>query len=142
VRQWLLAGIFSNQTAEMNIAVTHNDTETNWCPVLFFDKCGDMVANVIVVESRIGDVEREFRNRLKKIGSRYDPNKLISAHDRETLDIIVFHKPACLNQIKRRLRVMNARRPRVPQKRTSLGDRDSAHGRSALTPQADIRPVV
>jgi hypothetical protein len=55
-----------------------------------------MFANVIADGSRIGDVAREFLNHLKQIGSGYDPNKLISAHDRQTLDIIVFHKPACL----------------------------------------------
>jgi hypothetical protein len=78
----------SNHTAEMNITVTHNDAETEWRPVRLLDGSDDMVANVIVVGRRIRDVAREFRNNLKEIGSRYDPDP----HDRQTLDVIVFHQ--------------------------------------------------
>ena len=33
---------------------------------------------MIVIGSRIRDLSREFRNSLKEIGARYDPDKLIS----------------------------------------------------------------
>src|ERR1700694_2791770 len=76
----------------MNITVTHNDAEPEWPPVSFLDRCDDMVANVIIVGSRIRDVARQFRNGLKQIGARYDSDKLISAHDWQTLDVIALHQ--------------------------------------------------
>jgi hypothetical protein len=49
-----------------------------------------MVANMIVIGSRIRDLSCEFCNSLKQIGARYDSDKLISAHDRQTLDVLLF----------------------------------------------------
>ena len=47
---------------------------------------------MIVIGSRIRDLSCEFCNSLKQIGARYDSDKLISAHDRQTLDVLLFHK--------------------------------------------------
>ena len=50
-------GLFiGNHTAEMNIAVTHNDAEPERAPVSFLDKCDNMAANVIVIGRRIRDI--------------------------------------------------------------------------------------
>src|ERR1700686_2380734 len=76
----------------MNITVTHDDAEPKWPPVSLLDRCDDMVANVIVIGSRIRDLSCEFCNSLKEIGARYNPDKPISAHDRQTLHLILFHK--------------------------------------------------
>ena len=48
--------------------------------------------HMIVIGSRIRDLSREFCNSLKEIGARYDPDKLISANDRQTLDVVLFHE--------------------------------------------------
>jgi hypothetical protein len=47
---------------------------------------------MIVIGSQIRDLSCEFCNSLKQIGARYDSDKLISAHDRQTLDVLLFHK--------------------------------------------------
>src|ERR1700691_4505917 len=88
-----LPGFFvGDHTAEMNIAVTYKDAESEGCPIRFLDACDYMISNVIVVGSRIRNVAREFRNGLKQIGARYDSDKLIPAHHWQPLDIILFHK--------------------------------------------------
>ena len=68
--------LIGNHAAEMNIPVTHDDAESKWRPVVFLDRADDMVANMIVIGSRIRDLSREFCNRLKQIGARHDPDKL------------------------------------------------------------------
>jgi hypothetical protein len=44
--------------------------------------------NVIIVEGRIKDFARQFRNGLKQVGTRYDADKLICAHNRQPLDVM------------------------------------------------------
>src|ERR1700738_938213 len=84
--------LIGDHTAEMNITVMHDDAEPEWPPVSFLDRCDDVVANMIVIGSRIRALACEFCNSLKEIGARYDPDKLISALDRQTLEVVALHQ--------------------------------------------------
>jgi hypothetical protein len=61
-------------------------------PSRFLYRGDDVVANVIIVGRGIRDVACQIRNGLKQIAARHDPDKLVAAHDRQTLDVAAFHK--------------------------------------------------
>src|ERR1700694_4071655 len=83
---------FGNNAAQMDDAVAHDDVQAERAPVLLLECIDDAIADVVVVGGRVWNLAGQARYCLQKIGARDDADDVVSAHHRQTLDVILLHQ--------------------------------------------------
>jgi hypothetical protein len=84
--------LIGNDAVQMDDTAAHHDVQAKWTPIVLLQAIDDAAANVVVVSGRIGDVAGEARDRLQQVGARNDADERLASHNRQALDIVLFHR--------------------------------------------------
>jgi hypothetical protein len=74
------------------IPSAYNDPEPQRLPFILLNGRDHPFPNVIIVGRRIRNISSETCDSPKQVRARHNPNKCISAHNGQTLDVLTFHQ--------------------------------------------------